>query len=134
MQKLVQVIAVTAMLGTNVLLNADEALWKRVQRLDPGAKVLVTVEGAQPSERYFVQVNSTDLVVLNLTASEVPKRQLVEMARDNPEWMANAGKAIYRDNNVRIGPDGVFVKDRKVCDLSAVLERIPRDKVADVQK
>ena len=134
MQKLVNVIAIAAVFGTSVLLNADEALWKRVQRLDPGAKVKVTVEGAQPAERYFVQVNATDLVVLNLTKPDVPKTRLIEMTRDNPEWMANAGTAIYRDNSVRIGPDGVFNKDRKVCDLASVLERIPREKVTDVEK
>jgi len=134
MQKLMKVIAIAAVLGTNVLLNADEAVWKRVQRLDPGSKVKVTVEGAQPAERYFVQVNATDLVVLNLTAPDVPKTRLIEMTRDNPEWMANADKAIYKDNSIRIGPDGVFNKDRKVCDLATVLERIPRAKVADVQK
>ncbi len=133
MQKLVNVIAIAAVLGTNVLLNADEALWKRVQRLDPGSKVKVTVEGARPAERYFVQLNSTDLVVLNLTAPEVPKTRLIEMTRDNPEWMANAGTAIYRDNSIRIGPDGVFNKDRKVCELATVLERIPRAKVSDVK-
>lgn len=134
MQRLMNVVAIVAVLGTSVLLNADEALWKRVQRLGPGSKVKVTVEGAQPAERYFVQVNDTDLVVLNLTAPDVPKTRLLEMTRDNPDWMANAGKAIYRDNSIRIGPDGVFNKDRKVCDLAAVLERIPRAKVSAVDK
>jgi hypothetical protein len=134
MQRLVNVIAIAAVLGTNVLLNADEALWKRVQRLDPGSKVKVTVEGAQPTERYFVQANATDLVVLNLTAPDVPKTRLLEMTRDNPEWMANAGKVIYRDNSIRIGPDGVFNKDRKVCELTTVLERIPREKVTAIEK
>lgn len=136
MQRLVHVIAIAiaATLGTNVLVHADEALWKRVQRLDPGAKVKITVEGARPAERYFVQLNATEVIVLNLSAPDLPKRQLVEMTRDNPDWMAAAGKAIYKDNAVRIGPEGVFVKDRKVCDLATVLERIPRAKVSAVDK
>ena len=52
--------------------GADDALWKRVQRMDPGTRIVVTAEGAT-GERYLVQLNDTDLVVLNLTAPELPK-------------------------------------------------------------
>ena len=134
MKTLVNGIAICALLVTSALLHADEALWKRVQRLDPGSKVKVTVEGAQAAERYFVKANDTELIVLNLTAPDLPKSRLIEMTRDNPGWMANASKVIYKDNSIRIGPEGVFNKDRKVCDLATVLERIPRDKVSAVDK
>ena len=133
MRKLISISTFVACvtLATSVFASG-EIQWKRVQRLDPGAKITVTVDGASPAERYFVQLGESELVVLNLSAADLPKRQLVEMTRVNPEWMANAGKAIYRDNNVRIGPEGAFVKDRKICELSTVLERIPRAKVTAV--
>src|SRR3954464_6481049 len=112
---------------------ADDAVWKRVERMNPGTRITVTASGTT-SERYLVQLSDTDLVVLNLTAPDLPKRQLINMAIDNPAWMAGAEKTTYRDNNVRVGPEGVFVKDKKVAELNQVVERMPRDKVTAIQK
>ena len=85
------------------------------------------------AERYFVQLTDSELVVLNLTGADLPKRQLIEMAKDNPKWMAGTGKSSYRDNNLRIGPDGVFVKDKKVGNLDEVVLHIPRTKVTAIK-
>jgi len=134
MKTLLNVLALVAVVGTNVVFGADETMWKRVQRLDPGARVKVTVDGAAPVERYFVQINDSKLIVLNLSAPDLPRRRLLNMAIDNPAWMAETGKTIYRDNSVRVGPDGVFVKDKKVAELNQVVEWIPREKVTSVQK
>jgi hypothetical protein len=134
MKTLLNVLALVAVVGTNVVFGADETMWKRVQRLDPGARVKVAVDGAAPVERYFVQINDSKLIVLNLSAPDLPRRQLLNMAIDNPAWMAETGKTVYRDNSVRVGPDGVFVKDKKVAELNQVVEWIPREKVTSVQK
>jgi hypothetical protein len=134
MQKLARAIGVfVCLLVASSTFSADEALWKRVQRMDPGTRIAVTA-GGTTSERYLVQLSDTDLIVLNLTAPDLPKRQLINMAIDNPAWMAGTEKTTYRDNNVRVGPDGVFVKDKKVAELNQVVERIPRDKVTAIQK
>ena len=111
----------------------DDVSWKRVQRLEPGAKITVTVDGGAPAERYFVQLSDSELVVLNLTAADLPKRQLIEMARDNPGWMAGTSKSTYKDASLRVGPDGVFVKDKKVADLKDVVEHIARAKVTAIK-
>ena len=121
-------------LGTRTMFAADETIWKRVERFDPGTRVKISVDGGAPAERYFVRLNEKVVVVLNLTAPELPKRQLRNMAMDNPTWMANASTATYRDNGVRVGPDGVFVKDKKIAELSQVVEWIPRSKVTSIQK
>jgi len=134
MKSLLNVLALVAVVGTNVVFGADETMWKRVQRLDPGARVKITLEGAAPVERYFVQVNDTKLIVLNLSAPDLPKRQLLNMAIDNPSWIAGTSQTTYRDNSLRIGPDGLFVKDKKVAELNQVVEWIPREKVTAVQK
>jgi hypothetical protein len=134
MKSLLNVLALVAVVGTNVVFGADETMWKRVQRLEPGARVKITLEGAAPVERYFVQVNDTKLIVLNLSAPDLPKRQLLNMAIDNPSWIAGTSKTTYRDNSLRIGPDGLFVKDKKVAQLDQVVEWIPREKVTAVQK
>jgi hypothetical protein len=134
MKSLLNVLALVAVVGTNVVFGADETMWKRVQRLDPGARVKITLEGAAPVERYFVQVNDTKLIVLNLSAPDLPKRQLLNMAIDNPSWIAGTSQTTYRDNSLRIGPDGLFVKNKKVAQLNQVVEWIPREKVTAVQK
>jgi hypothetical protein len=72
--------------------------------------------------------------VLNLSAPDLPKRQLLNMAIDNPSWIAGTSKTTYRDNSLRIGPDGLFVKNKKVAQLNQVVEWIPREKVTAVQK
>ena len=111
-----------------------DAMWKRARRLEPGTRVTVTIAGGAPVERYFVLVDSVELVVLNLGAPDLPKRQLLNMAIDNPAWMAATSRTTYKDNNIRVGPDGVFVKGQKVADLSAVVERHPLATVTSLRK
>ncbi len=85
-------------------------------------------------ERYFVLLNDTEVILLNLTAVDLPKRQLLSMAADNPAWIAGTAKTTYRDSDLRLGPDGVFLKDKKLADLSQVVERIPRNRVTSITK
>jgi hypothetical protein len=127
-------VLIAALLATSVLLRADEKMWKRVERFEAGTRVKITVEGAEPAERYFVRLSDTVVVVLNLTASNLPKRQLLNMAVDNPAWIAGTSKTTYRDNNLRVGPTGVFVKNKKVAELNQVVEWIPRAKVTAIEK
>ncbi|HET9834309.1 MAG TPA: hypothetical protein VFP91_21445 [Vicinamibacterales bacterium] len=134
MKSRVTIVLVAALLGTSALLGADENMWKRVERFDPGTRVKITVDGGAPAERYFVQLNDMIVVLLNLSAPELPKRQLLNMAIDNPAWIAGTSKTTYRDNNLRVGPDGVFVKDKKVAELNQVVEWIPRAKVTAIDK
>jgi hypothetical protein len=134
MKSRVMFVMIAAFLGTSVLLGADDNMWKRVERLDPGTRVKIAVVGGAPAERYFVQLNNANVVVLNLSAPDLPKRQLLNMAIDNPAWIAGTGKTTYRDNNLRVGPDGVFVKDKKVAELNQVVEWIPRAKVTAIEK
>ena len=131
MRKSFQVFAFVASLGIAASTFAgDEVQWKHVQRMDPGTRITVTVDGAAPVERYFVQLRDAELIVLNLSAPDVPRRQLLNMAKDNPQWMSDTSKTTYKDNDVRVGPDGVFVKEKKVAGLDEVVEHIPRARVS----
>jgi len=53
---------------------------------------------------------------------------------EGDEWMAATSKTIYKDNNLRVGPGGVFVKNQKLADLEQVVECIPRDKVVSLTR
>ena len=109
-------------------------IFKRARRLEPGSRVVVNVKDAPPMPRYFVLVDSVELVVLNLSADGLPKRQLLNMAIDNPAWMAAMYRTTYKDGAVRVGPDGVFVKDRRICALAEVVERIPQERIVSIEK
>jgi hypothetical protein len=124
----------TSLDGMPAMFAADESMWKRVQRFDVGTRVKLTVAGAPVVERYFVLLNDTEVILLNLTAVDLPKRQLLSMAADNPAWIAGTAKTTYRDSDLRLGPDGVFLKDKKLADLSQVVERIPRNRVTSITK
>ena len=135
MKKLVSALcfAAFASVATSAFAAGDDSQWKRVQRMDVGTKITVTVDSAAPAERYLVQLSDTELVVLNLSALDVPKGRLLNMAKDNPEWMAGTAKSAYKDGDVRVGADGVFVKDKKVAELAQVVEHLPRARVSAVK-
>lgn len=124
----------TTLDGLPMVFAADETMWKRVQRFDVGTRVKVTVGSSPAVERYFVLLSDTELIVLNLTAENLPKRRLLGMATDNPSWIAGTSKTSYRDSDLRLGPDGVFLKDMKLADLGQVVERIPRDRITSIAK
>jgi hypothetical protein len=62
---------------------------------------------------------------LNLTDPALPgtvTRGLRDVASNHPEYFT-AQKGVFVDQNVRVGPDGVFVAARKVADLGQIVER-----------
>ena len=126
--------SVTAEARLTAGLDDPDAMWKRARRLEPGTRLTVTVAGGAPLDRYFVLVDSVELVVLNLGTPGLPKRQLLNMAIDNAAWMAATSRTTYKDNSLRVGPDGVFVKGKKIADLNAVVERHPLATVTALTK
>jgi len=104
--------------------------WSRVRELASGTEVTVTVKGSQPGKRYVVLANESGLTSLNLTAVGLQfpaARVLLDMASHHPENLlaAHTGRTVEQDN-VRVGPDGVFMAGRKVADLGQVVETIAR--------
>jgi hypothetical protein len=111
--------------------------WARVRRLAPGTQVTVTVSGSPPAVRYVIAANESDVTALNLTVPAIPSAAtsvLRAVASDHPEYFpaAQQGSSFLLDDNVRLGPDGVFVADRKVADLGQVVERITRSDVREI--
>ena len=88
--------------------------------------------------RYVVLATEDDLTVLNLTDAAVPhaaKSVLLDVASDQPQFFeaARAGDRFVLHGNVRLGPDGLFVADRKVADRAQVVERIMRREVCEIR-
>jgi len=110
--------------------------WLRVGQLAPAVEISLTVKGSPPGTRYFVMANESVLVALNLTVPTLPAasaRVLREMAAMRPDYLVAAQKAgAFRQENVQVAPDGVFVADRKVADLNQVVETVARDDVSEI--
>jgi len=112
--------------------------WSLVRTLAPGTELTVTVKGAQPSTRYLLRADQSELTLLNVTAPTLPAaaiRVLVDIASRHPEnfSVAQHGYTFVLDQNVRMGPDGVVVGGRRVADLGMVVEVFMRSEVAEVR-
>jgi hypothetical protein len=60
---------------------------------------------------------------------------VIKVAGTHPEmFMAPQKWVEYRDGPVRVNPDGVFVRGRKVADLSEITRTIDAGEVAEVAK
>src|SRR6266536_1169773 len=110
--------------------------WSRVGQLAPAVEISLTGKGASPGTRCFVMANESVLVALNLTAPTLPAslvRVLRDMAATRPDYIVAAQKAgAFRQENIQVGPDGVFVANRKVADLNQVVETVARNDVSEI--
>lgn len=107
--------------------------WPRVTRLAPGREIFVEARGGRAASRIFVTADESELIVLDLThaslTSEV-RRVMRDGVKTHSEYFLHvfAGSRIVH-GKVRLAPDGIFVSDRKVAEISDVVKRIPRTDV-----
>ena len=110
--------------------------WSRVRRLAPGTELIVIVNGSQAARRYFVAGDDCDLTVLNVgdAALSTAAGVLRDLTSTHPEYLlaARKGGRFALEKNVRVGPDGVFVADRKVADLAQVVEQYGRREITEI--
>ena len=116
---------------------AGKSNWLRVRAIEPGTEVFLTVKGAPPGRRYFVLVDESELTFLNLTDATLPRAArdvLRDVASDHPEYFpaAQRGETFRLDENVRLGPDGVFLGGLKIAELDQVVEQIARNSVSEI--
>jgi hypothetical protein len=112
--------------------------WSRVRKLAPGTELIVIVKGAQLANRYFVAGDESDLTVLNVddpALTSAARDVLRDLASTHPEYFlaAQKGGRFEFEKNVRMGPDGVFVADRRVADLAQVVERYGRSDITEIR-
>lgn len=111
--------------------------WSRVRTLAPGTELIVIINGFHSADRYFVAGNESDLTVLNAGAPTLrtgARDVLRDLASTHPEYFlaARKGGQFVLQKNVRVGPDGVFVADRKIADLGDVIEQYGRRDIAEI--
>ena len=134
--------------------------WSRVQALAPGTEIIVTVTGTPRGRRYFAAAatkssmlptfrlarpsaltdapsDEPDLIVLNVADLKLPpavRDVLRTVASRHADYVlaAQNGGEFVLGKTVRMGPDGVFVADRKVADLGQIVENIERTDVLEI--
>ena len=124
---------------TTSVAAADDAQWLRVRSLAPGAKVLVTVEGAAPRERHIVDVDERALTIVNLANPLLPKSAVDELQRaaaQHPEYFSAAlqGGTVILAKGLRLQRDGVFINDQQVATLAQIVERIEQQNVLEIAR
>jgi hypothetical protein len=110
--------------------------WRRVQRLVPGTRVAISASGVS-GERHFVYADAQSLFVVNVAVADLTDRargELIDAATRHPDRLMTTDRIWYAQEHVRIGPDGVFVDERRVSDRAAVLQEIDRSDVREVTR
>jgi hypothetical protein len=116
----------------------DDSEWSRVRRLAPGTELIVMVKNSQPASRYFVGGDESGLTMLNTDTPALPttaRNVLRSLASTHPEYFlaAQKGGQFQLEKNIRLGPDGVFIADRKVADLAQVVEQYGRQDITEIR-
>jgi hypothetical protein len=113
--------------------------WSHVAAIAPGTKVAVSAVGLSGQDsQYFVSATDRELTLLVLFDSGLSRRAkdfVIKLAGTHPEMFTFPTRwAEYRDGSVRVNPDGVFVRARKVADLSEMTRVVRAGDVAEVAR
>lgn len=107
--------------------------WSRVRRLEAGTEIVVVRNRIALPHRSFVRADDTELTILNLTDRTLPPaavKMLRALMANHPAYFVRQHSVV--DGNIRIGPAGLFVADRKVAEFGQIVEFIPRTDVTAV--
>jgi hypothetical protein len=130
-----------AIAGTAASAAAQPAVdtWWHIRRLQPGTEIAVVLKGGDgPGRRYFLAASDSELMTLNLTGPQLPraaKNVLKDVAETNPQFLiATSSGSTLTDDDVHLGPTGIFVGSEKVGELAQVIERVSREDVITVTR
>jgi hypothetical protein len=110
--------------------------WPRVQALEPGSEIVLTVSHSPPVQRYVIAVDDDSVRVLNLSDAPIPgalAETLRSIASQHPEYFAQAadGGTVVMDR-VRLTKTGVFIGDDLAVDWQRLVQTHARPDVAEI--
>jgi hypothetical protein len=111
--------------------------WPRVQALEPGSEIVLTVARSRSVQRYVIAVDDDHLHVLNLTDAPLSgplAETLRSIASQHPEYFAQATNGTVVIGRVRLTRAGVFVGDEHAADLQHIVQTHSRDDVAEIAR
>lgn len=122
--------------------------WERVRALAPGQEIAVTLADGSAVHGYFVK-SGTTLTVLNSLEGlgldhsrdgflgQVPGRTssaVIEIASTPDEVEQSATRRTKAHHGVSLGPDGLFVSDKKLAERSAIVREVAQPDVIEVRR
>jgi hypothetical protein len=107
--------------------------WERLTRVAFGREVFVAV-GDQPARSWqFLAVDPSSLTLLDVSALPADaRRAMVQIARENAGALSANSREIVERGDVRLAPDGLFLRGRKLCDKMALTQVLSRESVREV--
>ena len=107
-------------------------------RLPAGQSLIVEADGVPPSLRYFVSADQSTIVVLNLSdpaLSGSVRRACIQLAVNAPQRILGAMRGeIGGFGPLALHDGGVFLDDRRVSDLMAIVETIPEARIVAITR
>jgi hypothetical protein len=112
--------------------------WSRVVNLYRGTEIKLIVGTLREGRRYLIHADDSGITVLNLEHRSLPRsvrKKLRDAARHNPGALLAANHSVREiDSGVRIGPAGLFHKNRKLKDLAEVIASHQRVDVLQISR
>ncbi len=96
--------------------------WQKAQKLKPGTEIVLTITGGQPTKVRLLFADEATLVTLEPTAPKLPRGVEKALRSVGPLWpgIFNSG-ATYSSERLRVSQDGIFDRDKKLAELSEVV-------------
>jgi hypothetical protein len=107
--------------------------WQKAQSLKAGTKIVLTVTEVQPKKARLLFADETALVTLRADAPKLPGGVQKALFSVGAQWpgIFNHG-ATYSRERVRVSQDGIFDRDKKLAELSDVVQQTPRVSVQQI--
>jgi hypothetical protein len=109
--------------------------WSDMQRVIAGSEVLITARGVD-GPRLFLSADESAILVLNLSIvrlSRKAERELRDLALTYGADLIRREHGEFVNGDISIAKDGLFVMNRKVADVSEVIQRIDRADVTELR-
>ena len=109
--------------------------WQKAQKLKAGTEIELTVTGGQPTKVRLLFADEAILITLKPDAPKLHERVRDALFGLGSEWLGilNEGQRQTVDQ-VRVSKDGVFDRDKKLAELSDVVQQTPRGDVKEIGK
>jgi len=110
--------------------------WSDVQRVAAGTELIVIVRGSPAVHRLFLSVDAAALFVLDLTPlalSRETERRVRDIVTAHVTELIGGAQAEFVNADLRVGPEAVFIVNRKLAELPQVIQRIDRADVLELR-
>jgi hypothetical protein len=110
--------------------------WQKAQTLKVGTEIVLAVAEGQPTRVRLLFADETTLVTMKASAPKLPGGVKNVLFSVGPLWpgILNTGATFISDERLRVSQDGIFDRDKKLAELSDVVQQTPRGQVQAISE